>query len=390
MADEVVTAVEETNDSAGQTSLRSTLEGAFEAAEAPDSSDHKETSAAPVQTETSVPDPEQVGVPVRDEKGRFAPKTAAETAQEAQGQPKNGAIGQTQLPTSTTPQGAPGRFDKAPPDWGPKGREAWGKVPPEAREEAYNQFINARKALSYAENVRKQAAEPLQNVVSIAQGNPHAFNGRDVFATLGRLASISNTLESPSTPMPVKASMIAEWLDGFGIPEQLLAAAIDARRGGKPLPGVQGWGPGNTTVSNAPQQQFRDPRVDDLFRTLQQQHQQAVVQEHQAAQGEVAEFSQGKEFFNDVRHLMADIVDLKHARKEKYTLDEVYQLACNMSPEVQGVMRQREQVSRTSPAAVGRARVAAGATLRSSGVAPQAASDDNSVRALLEQQFNGR
>jgi hypothetical protein len=167
-------------------------------------------------------------------------------------------------------------------------------------------------------------------------------------------------------------------LDTFGIPENMVGDAIDARRRGQPAPQQQqGW--------NNQQQQFRDPRFDQFIGQLQQQQREMAAQE-------VYEFQDGgNEFFNDVRYDMADRIEALH-RAGKYdgNLDAVYDWACWANPQIRTILQQRDQASRVSQAGVQRARAASGASLRSSGVAPSGPDGDNSIRSLVEQAMTNQ
>ena len=374
----------EVNDAAGQTDLRTTLENAVEQAEkgqpeeAPEAP--PESGSKPPAPEPE-PDPEQVGRP-RDENGRFtkAERDAARTRETAAQQSGSAAARPGDL---GAPPPAP-KLDRAPQDWGPKAREHWAKLPQEVREEAYRLHVGARQAHAAADQAARQAEQfraPIQQFEQLSQRYPHALRSGagNVFAGLENVMRLAHVVEAPDIPPQVKARVVADIIEGLGIPEQLVAGAIDARRRGQPGPQFM------------PQQQMgpmRDPRVDQLFGALERERQQSQLAEQQEAATTVSDFGSDKEFFQDVRHVMADIVDARHRAKQPFTLDEVYDIACQANPQIREVLRQREQQSRSNPAVVARARRAAGATIRSSGVAPDAGSGDNSIRSLLEAGFS--
>jgi hypothetical protein len=373
----------ETNDATGQTDLRTQLETALDAAEA-DSDGGQASEAGTTPREQASPDPEQVGR-VRDENGRFAkgdkapvPTSGNKSPGSQQAQP----LGQP-TPDQAAQQAGAQRFDKPPPDWNPRAREHWGKLPPELREEAWRLHVDTRRALSQADQIRQQAEVPIramQRLEGLVGRYPNALRGGggDAGRGLERLLMMAETMENPSVHPTQKARLLADMLDTFGIPEQMVGDAIDARRRGQPAPQQQNF-------SNQ-QQQFRDPRFDQFLGQLQQQQQQQQQQEREVAGQEVYEFQDGKEFFSDVRYDMADRVEALHkAGRWDGNLDAVYDWACWANPQIRTILQQRDQASRVSQAGVQRARTAAGASLRSSGVAPGAPAGDNSIRSLVEQ-----
>ncbi len=60
-----------------------------------------------------------------------------------------------------------------------------------------------------------------------------------------------------------------------------------------------------------PQQQFRDPRFDELMSRLQNGERQKQQAASQRAVQEVEEFAATAEFYGDVRQEMADILEVK-------------------------------------------------------------------------------
>jgi hypothetical protein len=310
-----------------------------------------------------------VGARARDAQGRFAQKQQAPAQAQSSVQPAQPT--QAKYP------------DRAPQDWSPRAREAWSKLPPEVREDAWRLHIDTRRAMQQADTIRQQAEQPmrtLQHLEGLVSRYPNALRGGggDVFRGVERLLMFGETMESPNVHPLQKARLLADMLDTFGIPEAMVGDAIDARRRGGQQPQPQNFQP----------QQFRDPRFDQFLGQLQQQQQRQAQEERQVATYEVGEFSQDKEFFNDVRLDMADRIEALTRAGKSYDLDSVYDWACWANPSIRQVLQQRDQASRVSQASTQRARTAAGASLRSSGVAPSSGSSDNSIRSLLEAGLN--
>ena len=78
----------------------------------------------------------------------------------------------------------------------------------------------------------------------------------------------------------------------------------------------------------------------------QQAQQQYQYQQQQQAHSTVAQFGQNAEFLNDVRMDMADLIDMATARGQTMTIEEAYQKACAIHPEVSKIIKQREEQAR--------------------------------------------
>ena len=75
---------------------------------------------------------------------------------------------------------------------------------------------------------------------------------------------------------------------------------------------------------------YQDPRVDTLLaqlQGLQQSRQETIVQ---TAVKEVESFGSDKDFFEDVREDMADLLDLAAKRGLDLSLEQAYERACKM------------------------------------------------------------
>jgi hypothetical protein len=71
--------------------------------------------------------------------------------------------------------------------------------------------------------------------------------------------------------------------------------------------------------------------------------QQQQEQQTQAANTEVRDFAAKAEFLGDVRHQMADLIDMGAARGENITMERAYSLACMSDPHIQSVLQGRQK-----------------------------------------------
>jgi hypothetical protein len=91
---------------------------------------------------------------------------------------------------------------------------------------------------------------------------------------------------------------------------------------------------------------YHDPRVDQLFAQLQGLQQSRQEQVIQRAVSEVEGFGAGKEFFEDVREDMADLLELASKRNLDLSLEQAYERACKMQPDIAKVLEAREAAKR--------------------------------------------
>ncbi len=378
------------NDGSGNNTLRAALEAAVEQHSQLPSETETETPAVetpPAETETDVG---------RDEKGKFVAKDKGGEGKEVQDKPAKplartekagpppakGEKGKTPPAGTEAPTQAPKGLEKPPQSWRPAAKQHWDKLPPEVREEAHRLNVEIQKTLSEHADQLKQfepaariadafgsAVQPFLPMIQAEGSNPV-----QAVTSLLRTAAAMRT-----APVAYKANMIADMMTRFGVPENLVGDALDALRKGQPPQGGN-WQP------PAPQQpqEFRDPRVDQLFQSAQQQ-------DYAAAQETVEEWKQDKEFYTDVKDIMADIVDLKEARRQSYDLDEVYSIACQAHPEVRQILQQREEAERARVSAGPRAERASTGLRSSGGLEPggDEGKESRSIRALLERQLLG-
>jgi hypothetical protein len=153
------------------------------------------------------------------------------------------------------------------------------------------------------------------------------------------------------------------------VPVEALAAALD----GQPAPREQSAA------------EYRDPRVDQLMAQLQrnQQSQQQAVS--QRAQSDVAAFAAKAEFLTDVQDEVADIIELSAKRGREMTLEQAYERATKMHPEISKVLSQREaaKTAATAQATAQKTR-AASSSVRSQPAPAGDGSSPSTLRGELE------
>jgi hypothetical protein len=133
-----------------------------------------------------------------------------------------------------------------------------------------------------------------------------------------------------------KAMAVASAIQQFGIPIELLDAALAQML----KPGEAGKGNGAAAAGNA---EFRDPRVDDLMKTLSTRSAEERARNAEVIDAELAEFAADpvNEYFHDVKEDMADILEIAAKRKKAISLQTAYRQATILHPEISKLVEQK-------------------------------------------------
>lgn len=337
---------------------RAALEAAFTQAEVP--AETPETPAEPAAEAAPVEPAEAAQVePVpeaqeeaessasgeRDAKGRFLAKVKGEkpapVVEKAALKPTGAAA--VVEPPAAKPEEPVKPALKAPGGWKPGAREHWAKLPSEVQEEVHRReketavsLQRAAEKAKEAERAQAEAAE-FQKVVAPYEGLIRAAGGTPLTA-IGNLLQTAAALQTGTVGH--KAQLIANLVRTYGVPEEALAAAID----GQPVPQGQAQSPGAVhPVVAQLQAELQEMKLG--FTTAQKQ---TVERQYQRVQSELEDFAASHEFFDDVRETMADLVDIDDKavkagkRASVRSNEELYDLACRLTPEIDKVRQQRE------------------------------------------------
>jgi len=230
-------------------------------------------------------------------------------------------------PAATPPSevAAPSTELKAPAQWKPAVREKWAALPREVQEEVLRREGDTMRLIgSVGQKIRMadevgQHLQPFIPKLTASGTNTQEFLG-DVFGTIKSLAN-----GSPQE----KAEVIANIIQSYGIDLKTLDATLSGR------------------ISAPPP----DPRLVEAHRRavaaetqLRQRDGERYQQTEQTVQNTLTQFaSDGKnEFFDDVRYLMADLVESGRVN----TLQDAYQAAIWANPDTRKILLQREAVTR--------------------------------------------
>jgi hypothetical protein len=341
-------------------SLRETLESQFKAqADAPEAIEKQ-----PGETDA------QAAQRVRDERGRFA---KGEAQAQDQGKPAQ------DQGKPATQQAAPAQagFEKPPASWTPVAREKWAGLDPEVRSEVYRREREHQQYMQQSAGSRQfveafeRTIKPFEQFIAAEGANP-----------LQAVQNLMQTAAQLRVGAPAaKAQLVAQIVQQYGIDIGMLDSALAA-------------GPQQRQQPQA--QQFRDPRVDQILQQQQQSQQMQEQQIEEAIGGELQTFAAdpAHEFFQDVRGIMADLVEVAAKQGVVLSVDDAYERACQINPQVRTIITQRSQASNagTLTQAALRAKRAASSvrgdsTLPGNGARDRLTPKDDSVRGILEAQF---
>jgi|SRR5262245_1150674 len=370
-----------------ETSLHDDISQAFEQVETRD--------APPDSGKPDIPRPD-AGEPARQPSGERArgpdgrfleqqkppekpPAKAAQAPQAAPPKPPGAPGLKPALEAPIKPPGEPQL--RAPASWRPAIREHWGKLPAEVQQEVVRREVEVGRALQESAHAR-QGLAAVQQVLAPYANNIQA-SGTDALTAMNNFFQADHTLRHGS--MQEKAQLIANVIKNYGVDVQ----ALDTVLAGQPF---------QADPNSALADQLRREMAAQLqpmqtyFQQMQGRRAQAMQQIQHEAGSEVQSFGQDDkhEFFEDVRHDMADIMDLYTARGQTISLQEAYDRAIRLNPHTSEIVGKREVAERAQAAAQAaqRARRAAASIGGSPAPAgrPGPATDDR--RAAIEAAWN--
>ena len=233
-------------------------------------------------------------------------------------------------PTEAPFDGEDGKSFKAPASWKPQERELWSKVPPQlqarikAREAETDALLRDTAQARQTHDFVNQLATGYAPLLA-AEGMPDIGTGiKGMFETVALLQNGAPEM---------KAQKMAQLIQHYGIDINALDAAL--------------VGEDPQVDPNYQVQQMIDQRlqpVNQLLEQINQTRQQQYQQSQAQADKEVSEFK--GEFLQDVRMDMADAIDLAASRGQRMTLQQAYDLAVGMRPDLQKIIKERQERER--------------------------------------------
>lgn len=215
---------------------------------------------------------------------------------------------------------------KPPMDYTPELREQWKNVPKAVQERILSrehEIAVTMKGTAEARRTHTQLGQLAQGYATVlaAEGANSPMEAVDgLFKTAAQLR-----LGSPAQ----KATRLAGLIKHYDIDVEILDQVLSGEAPSTEEDALSKM----LDTKLAPMQEMLDQ-----YRNNEQRGREASRTE---VKSEVVGFADGKEFINDVRFAMADIIDMATKQNRAMTLDEAYNMACQLNPQVKSVMDQR-------------------------------------------------
>lgn len=254
---------------------------------------------------------------------------------------------------------------KAPSSWSPKVREKWAELPEEVRAEIIRReeaSVNGVRKLQEEYAPVKQLAQNLDPFIQEARKS-----GMDAGQYISNVMQAERNLRAPDVESRFQA--LLNIADQYGIP---LRQAINQSAGRELVP--------------AQQQPQLPPEVMQELQEARKWREQSQAQSIEQ-QINMFKSSAEHEFYEDVRDIMADLIEAGRAKD----LKDAYDQAVWLNPEVRSVLIDREKGGRQQQQIQQRQAAAAGASVQASGAADVQVDDDDddSTEAIVRRAMRG-
>jgi hypothetical protein len=311
---------------------------------------------------------------VRDSLGRFVAKPKGpEVASEGAAAPAP-ATPQAGLPTGAPGAPQPGAVASAPPppqSWSPSAREHWAAMPPAVQQEVHRREVEMQRYVNDTAGARHVAERFYQTVQPFLP--TIQAEGVDAITAVSNLMQFATRMRM-GTPAE-KAITIAALVKSYGVDVHALDSALVGQLPTETNP--------QASVQAAVQQ-----ALAPIYQAAQARQQQITQQAAWGARSEMEAFAQDPkhEFFNDLRGTMADMIEVAERQGREMSLQEAYQRAALLHPEVSKVIiaRQQGNQARQLTAAAQRAKAAAVSVRGSAPVGSPNGPEPSSIRESIE------
>ena len=350
--------------------LKEQLEESFDQAE-----DKEEAGGSPEDTEEPTGSPEEDVEEPADSPELDEPGEGEESGEDKDDElvpDKEDEPGDEELP----PEEEAGASEYKPPvSWKPAAREEWNKLPKSIKAEVTRREGEIQKGLQQASGHRKVADEYIRTVQPFQQlmQSMGATPSQAITTVMGTMAQLATGTVNQ------KAEIIASVINDYGIDVE----ALDTILSGQPLaddPNV-----GLMT-------QF-DEKLAPIYGFMEQMNGMQQTEDtnlgNKAAEDLVAfAGDKGNEFFEDVRMVMADYLEVAANNKRLMTLPEAYERACQDDPGIKKILAQRAAALKATPSGdeLAAKRRAASSVSGSPNVGGKA-NENDSLHDTIAQQF---
>ena len=224
----------------------------------------------------------------------------------------------------------------APTSWRPAEREAWTELPEGIKREVHRREGEFNRALTRLQG-DSQIGQAFANAVQPYQQLLAVEGAANPIQAVEQLLRSAATLRMGSQQQ--KAAVLADFVKSYDVDlatfDQVLSNTITGQ------PAQSGLAPDIASLIDE-----RMAPVNQMMQMFQQSAQGATAQRQQAADSQISAFEgdpeSPKPYFNDVRMQMADLIDLADKQNRAMTLDEAYDIACRVNPQVAPLYTQQQ------------------------------------------------
>ena len=310
----------------------------------------------------------------------FQDENQEEPAVEEPGEAPEAELSENE-PSDEAVEPADPKTEKAPASWSPKAREAWDKLPPEAKAQIAKREAEINNGLQIASTARK-VADQLNRTIAPFKDSLMQAGYTDPMQAIGSVLAAEKTLRTGNQQQ--KALQVANMIQQFGVD----IATLDGVLSGRPQQ------PGSNVSLDI--ESLLAERLAPVEQMLARQAEEKQIQEYrtqQEAVGAVEAFGSQSDkapYFNDVRGDMADLLDLAAQRGQVMTLEQAYHKACAIHPEISEIMdRQRqEQTTMANANKLAGKQKAAGASLTGRPVGNGGLDANKDMRGLISELWD--
>lgn len=230
------------------------------------------------------------------------------------------------------PQAAPepvaAKPEKVPASWSATAKQTWDKVPADARKEILKRESEVNNVLQQSATARK-AVETLNRTLEPYKPGLIASGAQSPFEVIDVLLRTEATLRSGT--QQEKSRMIAGLIQQYGVDIPELDTVLSGQSA-----------PKETNMF----EQMLNEKLAPVNQFLSQQQMAAQQQQYELqnnAQQSISEFAETAEFLDNVRGDMADLLDMAASRGQELTLQQAYDKACAINPEISSILEARKQ-----------------------------------------------
>ncbi len=265
---------------------------------------------------------------------------------------------------------------KAPISWKPGVKEQWGKLPLDVKQEVLRREKEMSQFISQNDHHRKftesfaKIVQPYSHLIQ-AQNSTPLQAVKNVFTTMAGL-----TLGSQEQ----KARIVGEIIQNYGIDIQTLDRVLSS---GAPLTQQPARASIDPAIAQALQPMY------GFMNEIQQARQQSELRKQQEAEALIEKHAE-KPYFDDLREDMADIMEIAAKRGIEMTIDQAYDKALVMNPEISTLVsakRAAEEAKKNGGTRLAKARRAASTIAGSPSGAPDGKTTPKNRREQLEQAW---